>query len=418
MIGFLERGEDIGRDPHAVHVGGVRVDGHGPDPVLLEQGLRQRPRRQAVDPHIRDGRRPPRLGRRVHRDAGNAADLAGPAFLQLAQAGLLPGRANPLVERERVQDRELRGHRMRAHMVELANIVVRVVGLAEERPQARDPVAPHVEQAVPQRRPQPLVEARAVVVAAEVRDPEVEMREGVGAIHHHRHAVRVRHVADFPDREDLPRDVHQVGHHQEPRAGTEAALVEPDNLVVGRGMPGQGHDAVDDPVAPRLHPEHVEHGAVILGGHHRLVPGLPLDAGNHGVERLGGVAGDDELLGCAAGEFRQLAPHGQPVVLHPGPQVVRTAEILVAHPGQRRLEHRLGHDAVVAVLEVDPLGIEAVLGADAGPEVGPGRRRGGGLGRGARGQVTAGGRDGQAGHGHRPDEFAFVHGRSAGRNRG
>jgi len=33
------------------------------------------------------------------------------------------------------------------------------------------------------------VERRAEVVAAEVRDPAVEMPEGVGAVHHHGHAA-------------------------------------------------------------------------------------------------------------------------------------------------------------------------------------------------------------------------------------
>ena len=76
---------------------------------------------------------------------------------------------------------------------------------------------------VPSGQPSHLWSDARVVVAAEVGNPEVEVRERVRAVHEHVHAARVRHVGDLPHRQDVSGDVDHVRHHQQPRARRDGA---------------------------------------------------------------------------------------------------------------------------------------------------------------------------------------------------
>ena len=77
-----------------------------------------------------------------------------------------------------------------------ADVVVGHAQVGEHGPERRDAILPHVEDAGAERRREPFVQRRAVVVAVEVGDPVLEVRERVRAVDHHGHAARVRHVAD------------------------------------------------------------------------------------------------------------------------------------------------------------------------------------------------------------------------------
>ena len=70
------------------------------------------------------------------------------------------------------------------------------------------------------------MEARAVVVAAELRNLVIEVGERVRAVDHHVDAPRVRHVDDLAHRKNLAGDVHDVRHHHQPRARRDGAGVE------------------------------------------------------------------------------------------------------------------------------------------------------------------------------------------------
>ena len=66
--------------------------------------------------------------------------------------------------------------------------------ISDQVPAMRD--FAHIQEACTDRRARPFVQADAVVVAIEVGDFEREMAEGVRAIHNHRDAARVGHLAD------------------------------------------------------------------------------------------------------------------------------------------------------------------------------------------------------------------------------
>ncbi len=74
-----------------------------------------------------------------------------------------------------------------------------------QRPERLDLVAPHVEEAGADRRVQPLVQARAVVVAAELVAREREVRERVRAVDEDLDALRPRQLDDLAHRRDVAR---------------------------------------------------------------------------------------------------------------------------------------------------------------------------------------------------------------------
>ena len=74
-----------------------------------------------------------------------------------------------------------------------------------ERPERFDLVAANVEEAGSDRRVHPLVEARAVVVGAELIARERKVRERMRAVDEHLNAVRLRQLDDLPHRRDVAR---------------------------------------------------------------------------------------------------------------------------------------------------------------------------------------------------------------------
>ena len=118
---------------------------------------------------------------------------------------------------------------------------------------------------------------------------------------------------------------------------------------------------------PRLEAELREHMAVVLLAHHGFVARLPVVAGDDRVERFGRVARDAQLRRRTAGHGGELSRIAALVRHLPGAQVVRGLVVDLAHLRDERLEDRLRLHAVVAALEIDVVGLEAVLAADRQP---------------------------------------------------
>jgi hypothetical protein len=118
----------------------------------------------------------------------------------------------------------------------------------------------------------------------EIGNPEVDVGEGVSAVDHHQDSLAVRHVRDLPHGQDLAGDVDHVADHEQPGLRRDGVGVEPHDLLVRLRVEGQGHELVDQAVAPGLEREHVEHRPIVLRCHHRFVSGLPVEAGDDGVE--------------------------------------------------------------------------------------------------------------------------------------
>ena len=110
---------------------------------------------------------------------GMVGQAAHPAIAQVAQPRDLPLDANRVVIDAGLGDRVVVRRRVRPDLLELPDVGRLAPGCGRERPQIGNPLAPHVQEAGPDRGEQPLVEARAVVVAAQVTDREREVSERV-----------------------------------------------------------------------------------------------------------------------------------------------------------------------------------------------------------------------------------------------
>jgi hypothetical protein len=87
------------------------------------------------------------------------------------------------MERERHRDRVVVRRRMRADLLVLPHVVHLLDRPGHQRPERLDLLAAYVKEARPDRREQPFVEARAVVVAPQIVAREREVRERVRAVY-------------------------------------------------------------------------------------------------------------------------------------------------------------------------------------------------------------------------------------------
>ena len=144
----------------------------------------------------------------------------------------------PSMERQRFGDRIVVGGRMRADLLELADVVLLRGGGRHQRPQRRDLLAPHVEEAGADRRQQPLVQAGAVVVAAEIRALNGKCAKACAPSTIGLDAAAPRLVADPLHRKDLAgeiRDVAEVQDLRRRRDRARAAIGEVVHAIGGTG---------------------------------------------------------------------------------------------------------------------------------------------------------------------------------------
>ena len=379
--------------------------------MLVHQPRGEVRRRHALDRHIGDRTAPRRVARCIEHHARDRARTRRPVLLQPAQPFLLARRADPLMERDRVLDAEVGVTGNRSRVVELSDVVIREPVITVDRPELRDPVPLHIQDACAERDAEPLVQGGAVVVRAGVGNAIVELRERVRAIDHHVHTTRVRHLGHFPHRQHLAREVHHMTDHEQARPRGDRIGVRPHHGVVALRVQRDVHHPVHHPVAPRLQLELVDHRAVVMRGVHRFVTGLPVDARDHRVEGLGGVARDDQFIGTAAGHRGESRLHARLVRPHDRAHVVRRLGVEHPHMSDEGLEHRLRLHRVVAALEIDVLGAQTIAGADRIPERFVARER---TGRDTRhaGREVRRDQESEGSAPERAEELALLHGQS------
>jgi hypothetical protein len=134
------------------------------------------------------------------------------------------------MEGERFGDGEVVRRGVRPDLLVLAYVVVHLVGRGHEWPDVGDLLATHVQEPCAVGREEPLVEAGGVVVAIQVGDPEVEVRQRVSAVDDHRDAVPARHPHHVADRQDLSGEVDHVTHQDQPRPRCDGGLEAPHHL--------------------------------------------------------------------------------------------------------------------------------------------------------------------------------------------
>ena len=266
---------------------------------------------------------------------------------------------------------------MGADLLELADVLVHFRRGRHHRPHLPDLGASHIEEAGPDRCREPLVEARAVVIAVEVALREREMGVRMRAIHDYFDPPRTAQLRDLLHREDLAREIRDVADMNDFGARRDRFLDASRQVVLGRRRHRERDLLQYDAVAPLALLPGRDHARIILRRRQHLVAALERQAQLHDLERLARVAGDRHLFGVATEARGQPAADRFDGGLDPGPhrdrrRLIRDREVAL----KRRIDHARarGHAAIV---EVDHAAIDVEGLLDLAPEVLVLRYRGG-----------------------------------------
>ena len=252
---------------------------------------------------------------------------------------------------------------MRADLLELADVLVHLRRRGHHRPDSRDLRAPHIEESGADRRGQPLVQGRPVVVAVEIVALEREMAIGVRPIHDHFDAARAAQLRDPLHRKDLARQVRDVADVDDLRPRRDRLLDAARQVILRRRRHGEGDLLQDDAVPALALLPRGDHARVILRRRQHLVPALQRHAELHDLQRLARVPGDRHFFGIAAEARRQPAPHRLDLRLDPAPH--RDGRSLVGYREvalQRRIhDPRTRRDAAVVQVDHAAVDVECLL---------------------------------------------------------
>jgi len=159
--------------------------------------------------------------------------------LQVAQPRLLELEPDALVEPNRLHQGELHVRRFRSDVAELLDLVRGEPPVAEERPECSDLLSLDVQDARAEGSAHPLVQAGAVVVAAQIGDPVGQVSKAVGSVDDHLDSACVSHVGDAAHGEDLARQVDHVGDEDHPGTLRDGVAIGCHDLVAAHFRRGE-----------------------------------------------------------------------------------------------------------------------------------------------------------------------------------
>jgi hypothetical protein len=344
------------------------LDGDDKDAVGLPQVVGQLRGVDTIDLYGGDTVGKARLETGVESDPFGFDQPLGPAVPQVDQTGGLAPDSDSLVEGQRLGDGQIVGGRVGADLLELADVVVHLVGGGHQRPQIPDLVPSDIEQAGAMGSKEPLVEAGGEVVAVEVLLRKVVVGKGVGAVDDHRDPLLSGHLHDLAHRQDLTGDVDHVAHEDHPGAGGDVLLEEGDDLIRVLGRDGNLELAQDDPVATLALLEGGDHPPVVLGGGQHLVTWCQIETELTDLQSLRGVTSERDLLRVAVEEAGQTLPHRLTLGLQDPPHGVGRHGVRVVEMPLHGALHHGGGGADPPVVEIDeaPVGGKGLL--DTEPE--------------------------------------------------
>src|SRR5262249_9105800 len=202
----------------------------------------------------------------------------GPTVEEETQPGGFALGADAFVEIERLVDGQRVRRRVRADLLELADVGGVLLFRSHQRPQAGDFRFANIQEACAVRRQQPFVQARAVIVAIQIGVFVWEMRESVRAVDYRLDAARARHLADAFDRINLPAQVGDVAEMDDACTRRDVALENIGDFIRALRRNRDGDFFDDDALAPFALPPRGEHSRVILVGRQNFVAGFQIES--------------------------------------------------------------------------------------------------------------------------------------------
>ena len=157
--------------------------------------------------------------------------------------------------------------------------------------------------------------------------------------------------------------------HQDQSGPRSDGLSEPIGQVVeARRRQRKGDLPDDDPLAPFALPQRREHAGVVVRRRQDLVSAAKLEPQQAGLHRLGGVAGDGDLLAVAAEGGGQPGSDRLDLRLEDPPHRVRRRLIREVEVAAHRLHDDARRGGHAAVVEVDDRAVDGVRLLDLAPE--------------------------------------------------
>ncbi len=275
-----------------------------------------------------------------------------PTLAQVTQACLLVGRADALVQGNGFGQRQVRGEIDRAGVHAAAHAPI--IGLAHVRVEVGHAALAHVHRAHAHRRADPLVQVDAHEIGLQVRHREGDLAEAVGGIDDHIDAARTRAFGNLGHRQHQAVAVADLGqqHQLQLRQPREGGIVGLQDLrAIGHRRQG---DALHLHAAPLLQPVHgADHAVVVhVGVQHLVARREAVVAADEGQHRLGGTAGQGNLVDAHAQHVGHLAVHGH---VPGGERVAPVPGVAAVHLGGVPLVAGQGlatHRAPVAVFQM------------------------------------------------------------------
>ena len=213
----------------------------------------------------------------------------------------------------------------------------------------------------------PLVEARAVVVGAELVARERKVREGVRTVDEHLDAMRLRQLDDLAHRRDVARqeaDVHDLDHARR-RRDRRRDLIDVRLHALDRRL--DLHPLEHDAVAALALLPRVLHARIVLRREDHFVAALEIEPEDHRLVRLGRVARDRHLFRIAAEVLREIAAHRLDARLEHAPHVFRRQLVRESEISNHLLEHVRRRGTAAAVVQIDHRAIEIERALDLAP---------------------------------------------------
>ena len=245
-----------------------------------------------------------------------------------------------------------------------------VGGRRHQGPQGGDPVAPDVQQPGAVGGEQPLVETGGEVVATQLVESSKSRWAKEWAPSTMTCTPRSRAIRDTSRTGRIWPVMLTTWHMRITRVRGVIARSNSDTTSAGSSA-GIGILTWTSriPLPPLPLAEGVEHAWVVLSGGEDLVVGLKVEPELDGLQPLGGVAGEGDLLAVAAEGRRQPGPHRLPLRLQDLPHGVGGGLVGEVEVALHRLldeERRRAHPAVV---EVDQAAVDGEGLPDLEPEV-------------------------------------------------
>ena len=141
-------------------------------------------------------------------------------------------------------------------------------------------------------------------IAAKVRQPEWNLADHMGPVHHRDHAFGARRAADLADGHHQSGETRNAAEAQHAGARTDGGDQQIDKLFRAFGRQRNGHLAHGNPVARLLLQPGAASAGVFLIGNQHLIAGFQVQAAGHRAHRLGGVVHEGQFVFLTAEKIR------------------------------------------------------------------------------------------------------------------